>query len=48
MFYSKLERRDLIIKSRAIEMDLSSSMPIQFGQDVADIILGIIRGVFRI
>jgi red chlorophyll catabolite reductase len=29
-------------------MDLSSSMPIQFGQDVADRILGVIRGVFRI
>ncbi|KAG6766972.1 hypothetical protein POTOM_028151 [Populus tomentosa] len=44
----QLEKRDRMIKSRAIEMDLSSSMPIQFGQDVADRILGIIRGVFRI
>lgn len=44
----QLEKRDRMIKSRAVEMDLSSSMPIQFGQDVADRILGVIRGVFRI
>uniref|UniRef100_A0A6N2MFR4 Red chlorophyll catabolite reductase n=1 Tax=Salix viminalis TaxID=40686 RepID=A0A6N2MFR4_SALVM len=44
----QLEKRDRMIKSRAIEMDLSSSMPIQFGQEVADRVLGIIRGVFRI
>ncbi|KAF9678491.1 hypothetical protein SADUNF_Sadunf07G0040500 [Salix dunnii] len=41
----QLEKRDRMIKSRAIEMDLSSSMPIQFGQEVADRVLGIIRGL---
>lgn len=45
---TELEKRDRMIKSRAIEMDLSSSMPIQFGQEVADRVLGVIRGVFGI
>lgn len=43
-----LEKRDLMIKRKAIEMDLSSSMPKQFGQEVADRVLGVIRGVFRV
>lgn len=43
-----LEKRDCMIKSRAVDMDLSSSMPTQFGQEVADRVLGVIRQIFRI
>ncbi|CAK7337666.1 unnamed protein product [Dovyalis caffra] len=40
---AQLEKRDRMIKSRAIEMDLSSSMPVQFGEEVANKVLGVIR-----
>lgn len=42
-----LKERDRLIKSRAIEMDLSSNMPKQFGQEVADRVLRFIRDVFK-
>ncbi|KAJ4829609.1 hypothetical protein Tsubulata_014275 [Turnera subulata] len=45
---AELEKRDRMIKSKAVDMDLSSSMPKQFGQEVADRVLGVIRGIFRI
>lgn len=43
-----LEKRDRLIKSRAVDMDLSSSMPSQFGQEVANRVLGVIKNVFSI
>lgn len=43
-----LEERDRLIKSRAIEMDLSSSMPKQFGTEVSDRVLKVIRDIFKI
>ncbi|KAF5738212.1 hypothetical protein HS088_TW13G01108 [Tripterygium wilfordii] len=45
---SELEKRDYMIKSKAVQMDLSASMPLQFGQEVADRVLGVIRTVFNI
>lgn len=45
---AELEKRDLLIKTRAIEMDLSSSLPLQFGQEVANRVLGVIKGVFGV
>ncbi len=42
-----LEKRDTLIKSKAIEMDLSSSMPKQFGQEVADRVLRVIKSAFK-
>lgn len=42
-----LEKRDKLIKSKAIDMDLSSSMPKQFGQEVADRVLRVIKNVFK-
>lgn len=42
-----LRTRDLLIKTKAIEMDLSSSMPRQFGQEVADRVLAVIRKAFN-
>lgn len=43
-----LEKRDSLIKSKAIEMDLSSSMPKQFGQEVADRVLRVIKSVYNV
>ncbi|GAV82421.1 RCC_reductase domain-containing protein [Cephalotus follicularis] len=45
---AQLEKRDRLIKSKAIEMDLSSSLPMQFGQEVADRVLEVIKGAFNI
>ncbi|KAM7250763.1 hypothetical protein ACFE04_022646 [Oxalis oulophora] len=45
---SFLEKRDWIIKSNAIEMDLSNSMPLQFGEEVANRVLTVIRAAFNI
>jgi red chlorophyll catabolite reductase len=45
---SALEKRDGIIKSNAIEMDLSNSMPLQFGDEVANKVLSVIRGAFNV
>lgn len=42
-----LEKRDLMIKKKAIEMDLSKTMPLQFGEEVAERVLRVIRSAFR-
>jgi red chlorophyll catabolite reductase len=44
---AELEKRDSLIKRKAIEMDLSSSLPKQFGQEVADRVLRVIRSVYK-
>ncbi|KAE7999610.1 hypothetical protein FH972_004018 [Carpinus fangiana] len=44
---AELEKRDSFIKSKAIEMDLSSSLPKQFGQEVADRVLRVIKSVYK-
>ncbi|KAH9711878.1 Red chlorophyll catabolite reductase [Citrus sinensis] len=45
---AELEKRDLLVKTRAIEMDLSSSLPLQFGQEVANRVLSVIKGVLGV
>lgn len=42
-----LEKRDLMIKKKAIEMDLSKTMPLQFGEEVAHRVLQVIRTAFN-
>ncbi|KAG6605236.1 Red chlorophyll catabolite reductase, chloroplastic, partial [Cucurbita argyrosperma subsp. sororia] len=44
---SLLEKRDLMIKKKAIEMDLSKTMPLQFGEEVAERVLRVIRSAFK-
>lgn len=44
---SLLEKRDFMIKKKAIEMDLSKTMPLQFGEEVADRVLRVIRSAFK-
>lgn len=43
-----LAKRDQIFKSKSIEIDLGSSLPRLFGQEVATRVLGVIRDVFNI
>ncbi|KAG2724447.1 hypothetical protein I3760_01G017100 [Carya illinoinensis] len=45
---AELEKRDKLIKRKAIEMDLSSSMPKQFGHEVADRVLRVIKSAYNI
>ncbi|KAF5463799.1 hypothetical protein F2P56_013931 [Juglans regia] len=45
---AELEKRDMLIKRKAIEMDLSSSMPKQFGHEVADRVLRVIKSAYNI
>lgn len=42
-----MEKRDLMIKKKAIEMDLSKTMPLQFGEEVANRVLKVIRSAFK-
>lgn len=44
---SLMEKRDLMIKKKAIEMDLSKTMPLQFGEEVANRVLQVIRSAFK-
>lgn len=41
-----LEKRDGLVKSRTIEIDLGSSLPRLFGPEVADRVLGCVREFF--
>ncbi len=41
-----LEKRDGLVKSRTIEIDLGSSLPRLFGPEVADRVLGSVRKFF--
>lgn len=43
-----LERRDGLVKNKTIEIDLGSSLPRLFGQDIADKVLAAIRDVFNV
>lgn len=45
---AELEKRDSLIKRKAIDMDLSSSMPKQFGEEVAGRVLRVIRNAYKI
>lgn len=41
-----LVKRDLMVKDMSVEIDLGTSLPRMFGQEVADKILGVIKEVF--
>ncbi|XP_027165031.1 red chlorophyll catabolite reductase, chloroplastic [Coffea eugenioides] len=43
-----LEKRDLITKTKTIEIDLGTNIPRLFGQEIADRVLGVLRGVFNV
>lgn len=42
-----LERRDEVVKNKTIEIDLGSSLPRLFGQEIADKVLAAIKDVFN-
>lgn len=43
-----LERRDLLIKTNAVEIDLAANLPRMFGPEVAARVVGEIQKVFRV
>ncbi|KAI3916037.1 hypothetical protein MKW98_004478 [Papaver atlanticum] len=44
----ELKQRDVLIKKKTVEMDLASSLPRLFGQDVADLVIKAIEKAFDI
>lgn len=43
-----LAKRDIITRTKSIEIDLGTSFPRLFGQEVADRVLGVLRGNFNV